>query len=170
MQMILSVNMGPEEYAAKHEEIDFPKIDICPMCKARKRLHSHGSFQRNALPEKNNVLLVRIHRFFCTVCKKTVSLVPSFLVPHFQYTAHFLVGSILGKVETYRELLRFHQKRFLKNLNLIQAFFREMGFRWSLPEAGKERAIKLAEEIENLGVGSFSLLYHKQYHRSFMAV
>lgn len=89
MQMILSVNMGPEEYAAKHEEIEFPKIDICPMCKARKRLHSHGSFQRNALPEKNKVLLVRIHRFFCTVCKKMHR--TRFLGHGFVYTT-FAVG------------------------------------------------------------------------------
>lgn len=170
MQIIFSVNMGPEEYAAKEKEIVFPEIDICPICKARKRLHSHGSFQRNALVGRNKVFLVRIHRLFCTVCRKTVSLVPSFLVPHFQYTAHFLVGSIFGKVETYRQLLRFHQKRFLRNLNLIQAFFRDMGFGGSLPEVKRKRAIKLAEAIEDFGLGSFSLLYYKHYHRSFMAV
>jgi len=79
-----------------------------------------------------------VHRLLCRVCRRTVSLLPSFLLPHFQHTARFVVESLLGKVRSYRELLRFHWRRFLANANRALAFLRDLGMRERLPEDRKE--------------------------------
>lgn len=95
---------------------------------------------------------------------------PSFLLPKFQYTAAFVVKALLKKVESYRELLRFHWRRFLRNLNAVQLFFRDAGQMDSLPEDKNRRAMKLLGTIEDSGEETFSMLFHRRYHRGFMAV
>jgi len=169
LQIVVAVNMTPQEYAKNCESTEWPVIEKCPICGARTNLHSHGSYMRNALPSRDVELMVKIRRLLCPICRKTVSLLPSFLLSRFQYTARFIVKSLCKKVKSYSQLIRFHWKRFLENLSAIQAFFREMGFGKAFPEEEKEKAIKLLALIENSGVEEFSMVFHKHYRRSFMA-
>lgn len=169
MQVPVDVGMSPAEYAQRYPEVKWPAFNVCPVCGAHTRLRGHGYYRRNALPAREIDLVVPIHRLRCPVCHKTVSLLPSFLLPFFQHTAHFLVKSLLGKAESYRELLRFHWRRFLNNANRVLAFLRDLGMRERLPEGGKERAMKLLGSIETSGLEMFSMLFQKHYHRGFMA-
>jgi len=89
-------------------------------------------------------------RLKCPSCKKTVSLLPDFLLPHFQYSLEFILDALrkffCGRKATIcYQLLQFYQRRFLGNLNRIGAFFRDKGYKGILPEKGK--AIKLLEMI-----------------------
>ena len=169
MQVMVDVRMTPQEYSERFREVEWPVLETCPVCGARARLLGHGWYSRNALPTREVELVVRIHRLLCPVCLRTVSLLPSFLLPFFQHTAQFLVKSLLGKVKSYRELLRFHWRRFLANANMVLAFLRDLGMRERLPDGGKERAMKLLRSIEASGLEMFSMLFQKHYHRGFMA-
>lgn len=169
MQVPVDVGMSPAEYAQRYGEVRWPVFDVCPVCGAHARLQGHGWYCRNALPTRETELVVMVHRLFCPVCCRTVSLLPSFLLPFFQHTARFVVESLLGKVKSYRELLRFHWRRFLGNVNRVLAFLRDLGMRECLPEGGKERAMKLLGSIETSGLEVFSMLFHKHYRRGFMA-
>ena len=169
MQVMVDVQMSPQQYVEHYEGIEWPVLEVCPVCGAHARLQGHGSYSRNALPTGETELVVVIHRLLCPVCRKTVSLLPSFLLPRFQHTARFVVESLLGKVKSYRELLRFHWRRFLKNANRVLAFLRDLGMRERLPEGRKERAMKLLGSIETSGLETFSMLYHRLSLRGFMA-
>ena len=169
MQVMVDVQMSPQQYVERYEEIEWPVLEICPVCGAHARLQGHGSYLRNALPTRETELVVMIHRLHCPVCRKTVSFLPSFLLPHFQHTARFVLESLLGKAKSYRELVRFHWERFFKNANQVLAFLRDLGVRERLPEGRKERAMKLLRSIETSGLEMFSMLFHKHYHRGFMA-
>lgn len=169
MQILVEVMMSPEEYTRRYEEIEWPVLEVCPVCGAHARLQGHGSYLRNGLPSKETELVVMVHRLLCPVCRKTVSLLPSFLLPYFQYTARFIVESLLGKAMSYRELLRFHWRRFLVNANRVLAFLRDLGMKERLPEGEKEKAMKLLGSIEDSGLERFSMLYHRLNRRGFMA-
>lgn len=170
MQVVVDVHMSLQEYAQRYREVELPTLEVCPVCGARARLSGHGWYRRNALPARETELVVMVHRLFCPVCHKTVSLLPSFLLPFFQHTTRFVVKSLLGKAESYRELLRFHWRRFLANANRVLAFLRDLGVRECLPDGGKERAMKLLGSIETSGLEMFSMLFHKHYRRGFMAI
>jgi len=169
LQVVIAVPMSPEEYAQRYGEVRWPVLEACPICGAHARLQGHGWYHRNALPARETELVVPVRRLRCPVCRKTVSLLPSFLLPYFQHTVRFVVGSLLGKVKSYRELLRSHWRRFLANANRVLAFLRDMGVRERLPDAEKERAMKLLGSIETFGLERFSMLFHDRYHRGFMA-
>jgi phytoene dehydrogenase-like protein len=169
LQVPVDVGMAPTEYVRRFEEVEWPVFDVCPICGAHARLQGHGSYSRNSLPDRETELVTPIHRLRCPVCHRTVSLLPSFLLPFFQHTARFVVKSLLGKVKSYRELLRFHWRRFLANANRVLAFLRDLDMRERLPEDGKERAMKLLGSIETSGLEMFSMLFQKHYHRGFMA-
>jgi len=169
LQVLVDVHMSPQEYTQRFREVEWPALETCPACGARAKLLGHGWYSRNALPTREVELVVRVHRLLCPVCLRTVSLLPSFLLPFFQHTARFVVKSLLGKVKSYRELLRFHWRRFLKNVNRVLAFLRDRGMRERLPDGEKERAMKLLGSIETSGLETFSMLYHRLSRRGFMA-
>ena len=170
MQLVFEVQMSAAEYAARQKELPCPVIPSCPICLARITLVGHGFYPRNGLPSAAEELAFYIRRLLCPVCRKTVSLLPSFLVPYFQYTVDFIVRSVRTRLSAYRQLLQFHSRRFMRNLNLVQGFFRERGFREELPTPPKQKAIKLLELIEDSGASKFSTLFHKHHQRGFMAL
>ena len=167
MQMLLDFGLTPSEYASG--DVEYPVISRCPMCGAEKRLIGHGYYFRSAVLRLYDHLRLKIKRLLCTLCRKTLSLLPWFVLPQFQYGLQFIIDSLLRRAPTYRQLLQQHRRRFVRNLNAIQAFLRDLGFNASLPRAPDEKAIKLLWTIENMGLAVFSALYQKRFHRSFMA-
>lgn len=170
LQIVTDFQMTPTEYCKKYDEIKWPVLEVCPICRAHQRLKGHGSYKRNALPTQDVDIVIKIKRVLCSVCNKTVSFLPSFLLPCFQHTVGFVVGSLLGRLKSYRELRRFHWRRFLKNCNGVMAFLRDRGLRSRLPKGEKERAMKLLQSIEKFVPETFSMLYEKHFRRCFMAV
>ena len=79
MQVLVAVNMSPQEYAQRYREVEWPTLEVCPVCGAHARLRGHGWYGRNALPSRETELVVMIHRLLCPVCHRTVSLVLAFL-------------------------------------------------------------------------------------------
>lgn len=144
-------NQTLQEYYCRGKENLFPVLYECPNpeCPYHGRLRFHGFYTRNALSLYETYVIV-IQRYFCPICKHTVSLLPSFLAPQFQYTLAFifftlfrliishlrleqvtrLVGAFPGHQSISHQHLVFYRKRFLANLPLILGFFgsRELVF------------------------------------------
>ena len=74
-----------QTYAERGKEYDFPLLKKCPHCRAKRPLHRHGYYERNALTPHGDYR-IWIVRYRCRECLKTVSVLPSFLLPYFQYT------------------------------------------------------------------------------------
>lgn len=61
-----------------------PNIKIC--CEDCGRLlHKHGRYWRTVAAKKE-VFVIPIYRCYCPTCKKTISLLPEFLIPWARYT------------------------------------------------------------------------------------
>lgn len=86
--MIIVADFGQDvqHYQSEFPHLTFPPPRDCPHCAATKPLVGHGSYRRTACDEKR-LLVIRIKRFLCTLCRHTISLLPSFCLPYRHYLA-----------------------------------------------------------------------------------
>lgn len=153
----------------------FPDFEACPRCKAKVKLTRHGFYWRYIYLIKNAVK-VPVCRYFCPSCRKTISLLPTFLLPYFQLPLRVIIKLIqsiaLGKkgfLDLKRQHVQFVKKRFMNNLNWIEAFFRDKGFCGYIIQDKKEKAMKILELINTAAtVETFSQRFHNHFLRAFM--
>lgn len=173
MQIIHNFKTSLQQYIRLGKNNDFPPVNTCPLCKAQKNLEGHGFYSRNAVRGKkyNKVTIKRLH---CSCCKRTFSILPSFLHPRFQYTIDYMLLLLKDifierKRLGYYQLRQFYKRRFLKNLNRLQIFFRDQGYKLKSPNCPKEKAIKLFEMIVEITDQPFSQRFHVHFGTAFMA-
>lgn len=163
---------------AKYSELgksnEFPELDCCPMCRAKKRLKRHGFYKRNAIESGAKIYRIPICRLICSDCGKTISILPTFLLPYFQHTMDFIIRILLTSWIVYRllcsrQLRRFYEKRAYGKITEIELFIREQGNRKALPDELKEKAIKMLQMIQALGKATFVRRWWGHRISSFMA-
>lgn len=164
------ISVGEYESRGKHNL--FPEVDRCPHCKGVVRMYRHGFYLRNAIDHDQYQIL--ICRLRCPSCKKTVSILPTFLLAYFQHTVDIILEKLQGvlidrKINGYHQLVLFYRKRFLNRINQVEIFFRDEGFRDNLPNDTKEKAIKLLKMILALGKAPFVRRSTGHLSRNFMA-
>jgi Domain of unknown function (DUF6431) len=83
------------------EEILHPdryRPDHCPQCGARQPMLGHG-FYRRTLVDEDFEGSIRVRRYLCRCCRRTVSLLPEFALPYLRFSipviALFLVARLL---------------------------------------------------------------------------
>lgn len=147
-------------YAKKGKNNDFPIIESCPMCHSRKRLHRHGFYWRYGVTDLL-VERVPICRQLCTICNKTISILPSFFIPYFQHTVDIVLRLLEdrispGQVDGSRQLVTFYFKRFIRQLNWLHTFFvDQMGGYFNVGKTEKEKATKYMKMIRDFGESTF---------------
>jgi hypothetical protein len=77
---------------------DRHRPDRCPQCQAQHPLTASG-FYRRTLVEIDFSGVIRVRRYLCHACKRTVSLLPEFVLPYLRFglcvIASFLVARLL---------------------------------------------------------------------------
>jgi len=73
--------------------------DHCPQCEAKRPLTGHG-FYRRTLVDATFDGVIRVRRYLCRSCKRTVSLLPEFALPWLRFSisviALFLAARLLN--------------------------------------------------------------------------
>lgn len=165
--------VGLPRYVDLGKANDFPTLNCCPICRAKNRLQRHGFYERNVISEDCG-FRIPICRLLCPDCGRTVSILPMFLLPYFQYTVDFILRILLVFWMTCdclctRQLRRFYEKRAYGKLTEMELFFREEGFLGVLPITRKEKAIKMVRMIQALGKATFVRRWWRHRTSSFMA-
>lgn len=174
MQIIHDFEISLYEYHKRGVENEFPDITTCPNCSYPAKLIKHGFYWRNALSFKKQ-FYIPILRLKCISCSKTFSILPDFLLPYFQYTLDVILQYLndyflKGKIGVYYQVLQFYRKRFLRNLQAIEIFFRDKHYRGIVPTQIKEKAIKVLDMISAFPKAkTFAKRFHNHFHQSFMA-
>lgn len=97
-----------QEYIDKRglAELDKPKKCLNQLCLKQDGFWKHGSYERKAFEEENEQI-IKVQRFICKYCRKTVSCLYVFLVPYRRFTAREIAGRIQKYLQTrnsYRDL------------------------------------------------------------------
>jgi len=85
------------QYAAAITDADRYRPDHCPQCEAKQPLTGHGFYCRT-LVDMGFDGAIRVRRYLCPRCKRTVSLLPEFALPWLRFSitviALFLVARL----------------------------------------------------------------------------
>jgi len=99
MQILHPFAGSVTQYAEEISDPDRYRPDHCPQCEAKHRLTGHG-FYRRTLVDAAFDGIIRVRRYLCRSCKRTVSLLPEFALPWLRFSisviALFLAARLLN--------------------------------------------------------------------------
>jgi hypothetical protein len=88
-----------QQYAEEISDPDRYRPDHCPQCAAQCPLTAHGCYTRT-VAEVAFDSVIRVRRYLCQGCKRTVSLLPEFALPYLRFSilviSLFLVARLLN--------------------------------------------------------------------------
>lgn len=98
MQILHPFAGSIQHYLEKILDPDFYRPDHCPLCHAKHPLIARGFYSRTLVDLKFDDL-IRVRRYLCTICRRTVSLLPEFALPYLRFSISiislFLVARLL---------------------------------------------------------------------------
>jgi len=98
MQMLHPFVGSIQQYSEAISDPDRYRPDHCPQCEAQQPLTGHGFYCRT-LVDLGFDGVIRVRRYLCLLCKRTVSLLPEFALPWLRFSltliALFLVARLL---------------------------------------------------------------------------
>ena len=189
MQIIVDVLCSPAKYVISNLDKVLSPLPRCPRCKKGKP-HKHGLYRRFCV-DGFRTLRVPVRRYYCPACGVTVSLLPSFCVPRFQYHLDVLWQCLQWRLDEEQSLaaigqrlqqrypviiwmpqqVRFYSQRFLDNLSRIAVVLRKAYPHIDLADSIKKRAKKVLTAIEQgfSNPQSFAQLYFDECQCAFLA-
>jgi hypothetical protein len=85
MQILHPFAGSIQEYAEAISDPDRYRPDHCPQCEAKQPLTGHGFYFRTLVdPVFEGV--IRVRRYLCRLCRRTVSLLPEFALPWLRFS------------------------------------------------------------------------------------
>jgi Domain of unknown function (DUF6431) len=98
MQILHPFAGSIHQYGETISDPDRYRPDHCPQCAAKQALTGHGFYRRTIVDVASDGV-IRVRRYLCRVCKRTVSLLPEFALPWLRFSvlvvALFLVARLL---------------------------------------------------------------------------
>jgi hypothetical protein len=99
MQILHPFAGSIQSYAEEISDSDRYRPDHCPQCQAKRPLTGHGFYCRTLVDVAFDGV-IRVRRYLCHSCKRTVSLLPQFALPWLRFSisviALFLVARLLN--------------------------------------------------------------------------
>jgi len=172
MVIIHDFKIPIKKYVALGKNNSFPQLFICPRC--GDHLIKNGFYNRYLITPINTLIIV-IRRLKCKHCGKSISILPSFVMPGFQRSLDFIFQIIKDylihkKKSLYDRGLFFYRNRFFKNLNGIASYFRMTKYHFlKLPPSKNKKAIKLIQMIDYVQIHTFSQKFFNRLNITFMA-
>lgn len=100
MQMLHLLHGSIQQYEQELFDPDRYRPDHCPLCHTPDPLRAHGFYCRT-LVDVTYEGSIRVRRYLCLLCKRTVSLLPEFVLPYLRFSIQviglFLVSRLLHK-------------------------------------------------------------------------
>jgi len=100
MQMLHPFCGSIQQYEQEVSDPHRYRPDRCPLCHAKDPLRAHG-FYRRTLVDVQYDGSIRVRRYLCLLCKRTVSLLPDFVLPYLRFSTQviglFLVTRLLRR-------------------------------------------------------------------------
>lgn len=81
MQILHPFGGSVQQYLAQLEDPGQHRPTHCPQCKAQTPLAAHGFYCRTIIDSTFDGA-IRVRRYLCEICRRTVSLLPEFALPY----------------------------------------------------------------------------------------
>jgi transposase-like protein len=99
MQILHPFAGSIEQYSEHLKDPDLYRPRCCPLCEAKTPLVTHGFYSRSIVDCSFDGS-IRVRRYLCRLCRRTVSLLPGFVLPYVRFAitviARFLKARLLG--------------------------------------------------------------------------
>ena len=94
MVILFCPSVAAQEYYSHGKQNLFPTLHTCPRCHAHDSFWLNGFYQRNVITE-SAMYRIYVRRLRCKRCGVSVSMLPSFALPRYQYAAHVVIAALL---------------------------------------------------------------------------
>ena len=98
MQILHPFAGSVQQYAEQLADPDGFRPNQCPQCQAKHPLTAHGFYTRTIIDTAFDGV-IRVRRYLCQACRRTVSLLPEFALPYLRSSltviALFLIARLL---------------------------------------------------------------------------
>lgn len=102
MQILHPFTGSLQQYCEAISDPDRYRPDHCPQCEAKQPLAGHGFYQRTLVDVAFDGV-IRVRRYLCLLCRRTVSLLPEFALPWLRFSltviSLFLAARLLQKLK-----------------------------------------------------------------------
>ena len=191
MQKIFTTNEPPSSFALANTDLfpEAPEKCQLPGCQMPIQMKKHGFYARYIIsPEYSGYIYIR--RYFCSICGRTVSYLPSFAIPYFQYAICHILGFLDGFFKSGKSLrryvfwfrkkngdfsrrhFRYYINRLFRNKKLIQ-YFLNLNCQGMIPEEDALNSQMFAKEFLRkaliLQPHNFSCRFHNMTGKSILA-
>jgi hypothetical protein len=99
MQILHPFAGSIQSYVEEISDVNRYRPDHCPQCEAKRPLTGHGYYCRTLVDAAFDGI-IRVRRYLCRSCKRTVSLLPQYALPWLRFSismiALFLVARLLS--------------------------------------------------------------------------
>src|ERR1700691_1175266 len=99
MQILHPFAGSVQQYTEQLANPDSHRPGHCPQCQAKHPLTAHGFYTRTLIDAAFDGV-IRVRRYLCQACQRTVSLLPEFVLPYLRSSlaviAIFLIARLLG--------------------------------------------------------------------------
>jgi transposase-like protein len=99
MQMLYPVDVPIQHYIKRVQEVEEVNRccpEECPQCEAKDRMRAHGFYSRTIVDDDFDGA-IRILRYLCGACRRTVSLLPGWALPYLRSSVPWI-----GRIVTAR--------------------------------------------------------------------
>jgi transposase-like protein len=98
MQILHPFAGSVQQYAEQLADPDCYRPDYCPQCQTKHPLTAHGFYTRTLIDTAYDGV-IRVRRYLCQACQRTVSLLPEFVLPYLRSSltviSLFLIARLL---------------------------------------------------------------------------
>jgi hypothetical protein len=98
MQILHPFAGSIQQYCEAISDPDRYRPDYCPQCQANEPLTAHGFYIRTVVDVEFDGS-IRVRRYLCHACQRTVSLLPQFVLPYLRFSilviSVFLIARLL---------------------------------------------------------------------------
>lgn len=108
MQNIFLSNSKPEAFQEANKNLfpDAPMRCTFADCLMPVKMKKHGFYKRYVIAYKFSGYIY-IRRYICPCCGRTVSFLPSFLMPYFQYALPYILSFLYGYFKRSQSLRKY---------------------------------------------------------------
>lgn len=104
MQILHPFSGSLQQYEEAIADPDHDRPNPCPQCLTGQRMVGHGFYHRT-LVDLGFEGSIRVRRYLCLACKRTVSLLPQFALPHLRFSVAVIALFLIARLRDGRTLV-----------------------------------------------------------------